>query len=256
VRLVIAPLAALVVLGAATACGEDEASSADPSALEGTPWVLASGVDVQGWEDVAPSAMFAEGMVSGSTGCNRFRSSYSVDGDTLELGEIAMTAMACPPPADAVEREYVGALESVRAWRAEGDELVLLDGDRADLLTYGAATPVGSWQATAFLQGDAVSSLVAGTEITASFAEDGSLSGSAGCNTYRTTYTTDRGGIEIEAPAATKKACAEPEEIMEQEAAFLTALPTAARYEVAGPTLSLLTAEGTIVATFTRAPEQ
>ena len=249
------PLGALVVLGAATACGEDGASSADPSALEGTPWVLAAGVDVDGWEDVAPSATFAEGMVTGSTGCNRFRGSYTLDGDSLELGEVAMTAMACPPPADAVEREYAGALESVRAWRTEGDELVLLDGDGADLLTFRVATPVGSWQATAF-QGDAVSSLVAGTEITADFAEDGSLSGSAGCNTYRTTYTTDRGGIEIEAPAATKKACAEPEEIMEQEAAFLTALPTAARYEVAGPTLSLLTAEGTIVATFTRAPER
>jgi hypothetical protein len=60
VRLVIAPLSALVVLGAA-ACGEDEASPGDPSALGGTPWVLASGVDVEGWEDVAPSATFAEG---------------------------------------------------------------------------------------------------------------------------------------------------------------------------------------------------
>jgi heat shock protein HslJ len=186
VRLVIAPLAALGVLGAA-ACGEDEASPADPSALEGTPWVLASG---------------------------------------------------CPPPADAVEREYAGALESVRAWRAEGDELILLDGDGDDLLAYRGATPVGSWQATAFLQGDALASLIAGTEITASFAEDGTFSGSAGCNTYRTTYTTDRGGIEIGAPASTKQACAEPEGIMEQEAAFLTALATAARYEVVGPTLS------------------
>jgi heat shock protein HslJ len=256
VRLVIAPLAALVVLGAATACGEEEASPADPSALEGTPWVLASGIDVEGWEDVAPSATFAEGMVSGSTGCNRFRGSYTVDGETLELGEIAMTAMACPPPADAVEREYADALESVRAWRAEEDELVLLDSDGAELLRFRAAIPVGSWQATAFLQDDAVASLIAGSEITASFAEDGMLSGSAGCNTYRTTYTTDRGGIEIDPPASTKKACAEPKGIMEQEAAFLTALPTAVRYEVAGPSLELLTDEGTIVATFTRAPEQ
>jgi heat shock protein HslJ len=255
VRLVIAPLAALVVLGAATACGEDEASPADPSALEGTPWVLASGVDVEGWEDVAPSATFAEGMVSGSTGCNRFRGSYSIAGDTLELREVAMTAMACPPPADVVEREYGAALESVRAWRVEEDELVLLDGDGAELLRFRAATPVGSWQATAVLRDDAVASLIAGTELTASFAEDGSLSGSAGCNTYRTSYTTRKGRIEIDPPAATKKACAEPEGIMEQENAFLAVLPTASRFEVAGPSLELLTAEGTIVATFTHAPE-
>ncbi|MGH3038493.1 MAG: META domain-containing protein, partial [Gaiellaceae bacterium] len=216
-RLVLAPLGALLVLGAAAACGEDEASPADPSALEGTPWVLASGVDVEGWEDVAPSATFADGMVTGSTGCNRFGGPYTVDGDSLELGEIAQTAMGCPPPADAVEREYNGALESVRVWRAEDDELVLLDGDGAELVRYRAATPVGTWEATSVIQADAVSSLIAGTEITATFAEDGTLSGSAGCNTYRTTYTTDRGGIEIAAPAATKKACAEPDGIMEQE---------------------------------------
>lgn len=223
-RIVTAPLAALAVLAAAAACGEDEPGLADLSSLEGTAWLLASGVDVEGWEDVAPTATFVEGTVSGSTGCNRFRASYTVDGDTLELGEIAQTAMGCPPPADAVEREYASALESLRAWRAEDDELALLDAD--------------------------------GTEITASFAEDGALSGSAGCNTYRTRYTMDRGAIEIDPPAATKKACAEPDGIMEQEAAFLAALPLAARYEVTGASLDLLTAEGTFVAEFTRAPGQ
>ena len=254
-RLAVAPLAALLLLGAAAACGGDEEASADPSTLEGIAWVLTSGVDVEGWEDVAPTARFADGMISGSTGCNRFGGSYTVDGDALELGEIAQSAMGCPPPADAVEREYGGALDNVRAWRVENDELVLLDGDGAELLRFRAATPVGAWQATGFLQADAVSSLIPGTEITASFAEDGTLSGSAGCNTYRTTYTTNRGGIEIDPPAATKKACAEPEGIMDQEAAFLAALPAAVRYEVAGPSLDLLTAEGTFVATFTRARE-
>ena len=252
-RLVLAPLAALIVLGAA-ACGEDEANSADPSSLEGTPWVLASGVDVEGWEGVAPSATFADGQVTGSTGCNRFGASYTLDGDTLELGEMAMTSMACPPPADAVEREYTAALESVGGWRTEGDELVLLDGDENEVLRYRPASPVGSWLATSFLQRNAVSSPLPGTEITATFAEDGTLSGSAGCNTYRTTYTTDKGKIEIDPPASTKKACAEPEGIMEQETDFLTALPTASRFEVAGPTLDLLISEGTFVATFTPAP--
>jgi heat shock protein HslJ len=253
VRLVLAPLAALIVLGAA-ACGEDEASSADPSSLEGAPWMLASGVDVEGWEGVAPSATFADGQVTGSTGCNRFGGPYTVDGDSLELGEMAMTAMGCPPPADAVEREYTDALESVRAWRVEDDELVLLDGDETEVLRYRPASPVGSCQATSFLQRNAVSSPLPGTEITATFAEDGTLSGSAGCNTYRTTYTTEKGRIEIDPPASTKKACAEPEGIMEQEMDYLTALPTAARFEVAGSTLDLLTTQGTFVATFTPAP--
>ena len=42
---------------------------------------------------------------------------------------------------------------------------------------------------------------------------------------------------------------------MEQEAAYLAALPTAVRYQISGRSLELLTAEGTLVATFARTPE-
>jgi heat shock protein HslJ len=105
---------------------------------------------------------------------------------------------------------------------------------------------------TAFLQGDAVSSPLPGTELTARFASDGTLTGSAGCNTYRTMFETDQGGIEIAPPAATKKACAAPEGVMEQEAAFLAALPTADHYRVDGGSLALLTPDGTFVASLVR----
>jgi heat shock protein HslJ len=255
VRPVVVSVAALLVLASGTACGEDEVGSADPPSLQGVPWVLASGLDVEGWEEVAPSATFEDDRVSGSTGCNRFTASYAIDGSGLEVGQIASTRMACPPPGDAVELAYLAALESVTRWRVENEELALLDADEAEVLRYRVATPVGSWLATALLQGNAFTSLLAGTEITASFAEDGTLSGSAGCNNYRATYETSQGGIEIDQAAATQKACAEPEGIMEQEAAYLAALPTAARYRVAGRSLELLTAEGTPVASFTHVPE-
>ena len=254
-RLVIAPLAALLAMASGLACGDDDGSSADPSALQGLPWVLVSGLDVEGWEETAPSATFEDGRVAGSTGCNQFTASYTVAGDALEIGPIASTRMACPPPADSVERDYVAALEQVRAWRVENGELMLVDADETEVLRYQAATPAGSWQATGFLQGRCVKSLIAGTEITASFDSSGTLSGSAGCNTYRATYTTDRGGIEITQLAATEKACASPAGLMEQEAAYLAALPTAVRYRVGGRSLELLSAEGTIVVSYTRVPE-
>ena len=84
-------LVALVVLTTLAGCGgggggEDEAP-VDPATLESTPWLLASGIDVEGWEAVAPSATFERGRVAGSTGCNRFGGAYTVDGDALELGE-------------------------------------------------------------------------------------------------------------------------------------------------------------------------
>ena len=49
-------------------------------------------------------------------------------------------------------------------------------------------------------------------------------------------------------------ACDKPAGIMEQERAFLSVLPAAVAYRVDGPKLSLLTADGTFVATFERVP--
>ena len=83
------------------ACGGD---AADPSSFEEVPWVLSSGVDVEGWETVAPSAQFADGNVAGSTGCNRYGGPYTADGDAIEFGQISSTQRACPDAADAVER--------------------------------------------------------------------------------------------------------------------------------------------------------
>ena len=130
--------------------------------------------------------------------------------------------------------------------------MVLLDGDGTALLRFREPSPVGDWTVTAFLQADAVASPILGTDLTASFGDDGALTGAAGCNRYQTTFKTDRGAIEIAQPSAGRKACAKPAGVMEQEQAYLSALPLAAEYRVDGGMLSLLTADGTIVATYTR----
>ncbi len=125
-----------------------------------------------------------------------------------------------------------------------------MDDDDEEVLRFRQATPVGDWEATAIRTATAVASPLPGTTITARFADDGTLSGSAGCNSYRASYSTDRGTIEIGPAAATKKACATPEGVMEQETAFLESLATAARYRVDGRRLTLLRPDGTIVASF------
>jgi heat shock protein HslJ len=84
--------------------------------------VLSSGLDVEGWEQTAPSVTFADGTVGGSTGCNRFTASYTLDGDAVELGMVASTQIACPPPADAVERAYLDAIGRVAGWELDGED--------------------------------------------------------------------------------------------------------------------------------------
>jgi heat shock protein HslJ len=108
----------------------------------GVPWVLAGGLDVAGWEATPPTVTFADERVSGSTGCNRYTGSYAVDGDSLEIGTIASTRMACPPPADAVERAYLDALGRVTGWRSDGEALVLLS-EEAELVRFAPAAAPG-----------------------------------------------------------------------------------------------------------------
>jgi heat shock protein HslJ len=85
------------------------------------------------------------------------------------------------------------------------------------------------------------------TEVTATF-QGGRVSGSAGCNTYTAGYqlAQDTAGIiRLEPAATTLRACAEPAGVMEQEAAYLAALPTATRYLIEGDRLTLQRQDGT-----------
>lgn len=99
-----------------------------------------------------------------------------------------------------------------------------------------------------------------GTRLTATFSEEGELSGSAGCNDYGATYTADRGAIEISDFSKRDLGLLEdgdalqgaPAGVMEQEEEFLEALASATRYRVDGEVLQLLRLDGTRVGYFGR----
>ncbi len=89
------------------------------------------------------------------------------------------------------------------------------------------------------------------TVITIQFA-NGNLSGSAGCNTYNAMYTSTMmagptNNISVGPITATGALC--PEDIMAQETAYLASLETANQYTIDGSTLTLTTADGTLVYT-------
>jgi heat shock protein HslJ len=241
-------LVAVAGIAAVVGCGEEDGgrAAAATSSFEDIAWALVS--------PAGPSATFTDGKVGGSGGCNQFGGTYTQDGDALEVGDIVSTQMSCGPKADDVERAYLAALERVASWSRDQDELTLTDADERELLRFREASPVGAWTATMFRQRDAVASVLPETKITAEFGDDGKLTGSSGCNTYSATYKTDGAKITISAAGGTEMACDAPKGVMEQEQAYLAALPLAASYRVEGSMLSLLTAEGTYVATYQRVP--
>jgi len=113
------------------------------------------------------------------------------------------------------------------------------------------------WEALMYNNGKGgYTSVLLNTEITALFGEDGSLTGSAGCNNYTTSYELDsrgnsaRGAISIGPSVTTRMFCGEPEGTMDQESAYLRALESAVAYEIRGQELELSNSEGTRMVTY------
>lgn len=89
---------------------------------------------------------------------------------------------------------------------------------------------------------------LADTTVTLEFGTDGTVAGSDGCNRFTTGYTQDGTALTITQPAAsTMMACPEP--VMDQAAAYMTALASVTGFTATGNQLSLLAGDQ-VVATF------
>jgi heat shock protein HslJ/LysM repeat protein len=224
--------------------------------LEGTSWILTALNGAAPLPDTTVTASFeADGNLSGSDGCNRYGASYEVDGDKISITPGMTTMMACPDPIMQQAGEYMVALASATSYQIQGDTLELLDAGGNAVATFTAqptSLPGTSWTVIGYNNGKGgVVSVIIGTELTAVFGEDGTLSGSAGCNNYTASYEADDdGNVSIGPAATTRMMCSEPEGIMEQESQYLAALETAATYNIEGERLQLRTAEGSLAADF------
>lgn len=75
--------------------------------------------------DAVPTLTLEEGLASGFGGCNTFRGPYELDEESIAIGPLAGTLMACEEPKMAAESAYLPALEAAEEWAVEGGELVL-----------------------------------------------------------------------------------------------------------------------------------
>jgi heat shock protein HslJ len=113
----------------------------EPLPLVGTEWALGS---VYSGETVASAVeesavsmtLREDGTVAGTTGCNRYHGAYTTDGDALRLSAIASTKRACGEAIMDQERVFLGALDAVRGFTIEGDQLTLLDEGGSPVLGF------------------------------------------------------------------------------------------------------------------------
>lgn len=228
---------------------------ADVSSLDRTVWVLSSlpgRVLVSGRP---ATANFEGGRVQGGDGCNFYRADSTVKGSSIEIGPPERTLMGCAPDVMEQAEAFMAALNGARSYRVSGTQLQLLGADGAVLSTLTAQSLAGTrWRTTMMIsdgKGGRVSS-AAGSIVTVAFAADGKASGSAGCNSYTSTYQADGSRLRFTRAAATRRMCADAA-VMEQEQAFFEALESVATmWMMQADFLQLRTAEGALVLNLVR----
>lgn len=87
-----------------------------------------------------------DGRLSGSDGCNRYMSNYTLQEGYLTIRQSATSRMACRSPAVAEQASaYAQALSQVRRYRITGEQLLLMSDDGATLASFRAVrSPVRS----------------------------------------------------------------------------------------------------------------
>jgi heat shock protein HslJ len=195
--------------------------------------------------------------VNGHDGCNAFSARVTMTDSTIRIGDKLLGTMAaCPEDVEARARTYHALLLKINRYQLYDVILELMDATGKTLITL---TPTSqslagiSWQAISYHNGrQAVVSLIVGTKISAKFGEDGRITGHAGCNAYFAAYQVSGQTIVIHSPGATRRACAEPAGVMEQETQYLQALAMATRYQMSGIRLELRNPQGSLMAVFAR----
>lgn len=246
---VLMTVASLMLASCATARISNDISKS----VKNTRWSLVTLANEPLVTDTLITLNFDNDKMSGSDGCNRYHTAYTLNTDKLNINKnVATSMMACP---EAIMRQafsYISALTQATGYKVEREQLTLLDTAGKPLAAFkkqNVELSGTSWQVTSINNGkQAVTSLVKDSKLTSVFNADGKLSGSAGCNHYNASYKMAEKSLRIGTIAATRKMCAKPEGVMEQETLFLKALATVATYQVEGKRLELRTADNALAA--------
>jgi heat shock protein HslJ len=267
-RILFTSVAVIAVAGLAGCSTVRDGGGSTPgtATLVGVVWNLDSyRVGTLAAIDASPTAPASltfetDGRISGSTGCNSFGATYTVDRYNLTISLGAMTQMACGDPAvvaqEAAIREH---LPNVTSYSIVGDSLALAGGNDLVLLTFtpgisGLAN--SSWQVTGVNNGKGGLETTALTaNLTAAFDADNQFSGSGGCNRLFGPYTTTgSNALTIGPLSSTLIGCTS--DISRLEAHYSEALGRVARYEIRGSVLTMLDSGDAMQVTATLAHEK
>ena len=132
----LAALLMTVTLGACASSGGDPAPVPLDQVPEGTAWRLerSSYAGLEAGVDTGIRMAFADGKITGDSGCNRFFGEAKIDAGKLVLGPIAASKRACIGPRMDSERALFEALRQLDQAFLEDGRLRLTTVDGAELV--------------------------------------------------------------------------------------------------------------------------
>lgn len=217
--------------------------------LTSTPWEWVSTTDpAQGPVAVNDPSRYVilfneDGTAYIKADCNNVQATYTTDGNNISIAPGASTRMACPP--DTMDSAFLQQLSAAAIYFINGGSLYMdlpADSGTMRFVPQGAPIPSPDPEPPAGEADDstlylvsygpvaAPQALIAGTSITASFADE-MISGFAGCNNYSGTLTPEGDHFTVSGIVTTRMFCAEPAGVMEQEQAYLAGLETVSGYQ-------------------------
>ena len=116
-------------------CKENADSVSDP--LNGTSWVLYAYRKSKPLPETTITAIFEDGQIRGSAGCNSFSGDYSVRGGKITVGPMAITMMACLDPEGVMEQEQLVLeyLGDAQTYQLSDERLMIYQSD-GEALTF------------------------------------------------------------------------------------------------------------------------
>lgn len=243
-------LASLILIGCANNDGQiidnselEPASSTQP--LTGKTWILQASNQPLLPESVITIEFTEDGKLNGSSGCNSYFGSYTIEGDILTVDGIGATEMWCE---DMMEQEMAFLEMLQNAATIEFTESALtIHTDGGDLnfsFTPAKHTPLAGikWTLNGIAQNGVVSSTPVDKDIYIQF--DGEAAqGNSGCNSFSGNYQIDDDALTVSGIVGTMMACVDGER-NQREAGFLTALGETTSFRIETDQLILTDAAG------------
>ena len=173
-----------------------DGSSTVTGQIEGD-WIIIEGVPTVAGYPISLSVTGNE--FSGRSACNLYGGTAGIDGASLAIEDMGMTAMGCEEAVMDSESAYLRALAAVTAWKITDDRLELLGPPEPLVFERAPEVPISElvgtvWVLETVIEGDEAFSAV-GDPATLVLNDDGSVSGSTGCRSLDGSWTLANGQV-------------------------------------------------------------